>query len=162
MQIIIENTQGKVAIDSKIERLIEEAVVTTLQIEGFDVESEISIILVDDCKIKDINREHRKIDKATDVLSFPIADMFEGHLECDFGDCDLDQDLLLLGDIVISMETASLQAQEYGHSLERELAFLITHGMFHLLGYDHMKEEKEKIMIDKQEQVLTKMGLVRE
>lgn len=161
MEILIENLQNKVDIGEETQELINRAVKTCLNQEGFDIASEISILLVDDERIWEINKEQRNVDKPTDVLSFPMVDMFEGEIQSNEGDFDLDEDLLLLGDIVVSMETALRQSEEYGHSLDRELAFLVTHGVFHLLGYDHMEEEEEKVMMGKQESVLAAMGLTR-
>ena len=99
------------------------------------------------------------MDSSTDVLSFPLADFKNGVLLSDAGDYDMDEGQLLLGDIVISLETAQKQAAQYGHKLERELSFLVSHGMFHLMGYDHMSGDEEAIMLSKQEKVLGKLGL---
>ncbi|KNY25741.1 rRNA maturation RNase YbeY [Pseudobacteroides cellulosolvens] len=161
MEIYIENIQDKIEVTPNLEKIINDAVKTSMEIEEFDIQSEVSILLVDDEKIREINNEHRHIDKATDVLSFPVVDMHEGEILSNEGDFDLDEDLLLLGDIIISLETAKSQAAEYGHSFEREIAFLTTHGVFHLLGYDHMEKEEEEKMLGKQELVLRKLGLVR-
>lgn len=161
MELIIENIQDKIRFDENFTDLLNKAVEISLKSEGFVVPAEISILLVNDEQIREMNKEHRKIDKATDVLSFPMVDMFEGKIQSDRGDYDLDEELILLGDIVISLETAKRQADEYGHSFERELAFLVTHGVFHLLGYDHEEESQEKTMMEKQENVLGSMQLGR-
>ncbi|HOV25435.1 MAG TPA: rRNA maturation RNase YbeY [Pseudobacteroides sp.] len=161
MEIYIENMQDKIEVTPLLEKIINDSVKTSMDMEKFNIKSEVSILLVDDEKIREINNEHRQIDKATDVLSFPVVDMREGEIVSDIGDFDLDEDLLLLGDIIISLETAKRQAEEYGHSFEREIAFLTTHGIFHLLGYDHMEKEEEEKMLHKQETVLRKLGLVR-
>ncbi|AUS96388.1 rRNA maturation RNase YbeY [Clostridium thermosuccinogenes] len=161
MAIIIENLQNKVAITDEIENLIRNAAELSLELQGFTLPAEIDILLVDDEKIREINNEHRNIDSPTDVLSFPMVDMKEGVIISDEGDYDLDENTLILGDIVVSLETAKRQAEEYGHSFERELAFLVTHGSYHLLGFDHMEPEEEKRMMEKQEAVLSKMGLAR-
>lgn len=161
-KIIVENEQDDIEFTDELNSLLNRAVEGSLESEGFEIPSEVSILLVDDDNIREINKEQRKIDKATDVLSFPMVQMVNGAMEEDTGDYDLDEELLLLGDIVISMETVERQAKEYGHSFERELAFLTTHGMFHLLGYDHENSEEEKVMIGKQEEVLKKIGLSRE
>jgi probable rRNA maturation factor len=153
--------QDKIEVTPLLEKIINDSVKTSMDMEKFNIKSEVSILLVDDEKIREINNEHRQIDKATDVLSFPVVDMREGEIVSDIGDFDLDEDLLLLGDIIISLETAKRQAEEYGHSFEREIAFLTTHGIFHLLGYDHMEKEEEEKMLHKQETVLRKLGLVR-
>jgi probable rRNA maturation factor len=162
MDIQIENMQDKIEVTARMTELIRKAVETSLELEKFNVPSEVSILLMEDCGIREINREHRKIDKPTDVLSFPMVEMHDGKIISHEGDFDLEEELLLLGDIVISLETAKRQAEEYGHSFERELAFLTTHGVFHLLGYDHMEPEEEENMIGKQEKVLDLMGLKRD
>jgi probable rRNA maturation factor len=161
MAVLIENLQNNIEVTDKTEKLIRRAVETALEIEEFDTPSEISIMLVDDLKIREINKEQRNIDKATDVLSFPMVEMFEGQIISNEGDFDLDENLLLLGDIIVSMDKTMEQSMEYGHSFERELAFLATHGVFHLLGYDHEEEEMENKMMEKQEKVLAMMDLKR-
>lgn len=160
-ELIIENIQDRVEFTDELSLLIEKAIEESLKLEGFEKPSEISVLIVDDERIRGINKEQRNIDKATDVLSFPMLDMENGELLCEDWDYDPEGNYILLGDIVLSLETAKRQAEEYGHSLEREVAFLTTHSMLHLLGYDHMEEDEEKTMIEKQEMVLTKMGLRR-
>lgn len=160
MKILIENLQDKIELTSDMEELVRKAVDISLSIENFSIPSEISIMFVDNQHIREINREHRKIDKPTDVLSFPIVDMYDGVINSDSGDFDLDEELLLLGDIIVSLEKTKAQAEEYGHSFERELAFLVTHGVFHLLGYDHDTPEREEKMISKQYAVLKTLNLM--
>lgn len=159
--ITIEDEQNSVALQEKQLELIERTALECIEDANLEDACDISIILVDDEKIKMLNREFRNNDAPTDVLSFPMLEMMEGNVLYEEGDLDLDTGLLLLGDIVISLETADRQALEYGHSLERELAFLTSHGVFHLLGYDHVDESGGKRMFEKQEEVLTKMGLQR-
>lgn len=159
MRVLIEDLQEKIKVTDEISELVKKAVNLSLSIEGFSIPSEISIMLVDNEYIREINKEHREIDKPTDVLSFPIVDMYEGVINSDEGDFDLDADVLLLGDIIVSLEMTKLQAEEYGHSFDRELAFLITHGVFHLLGYDHDTPERENKMISKQYAVLENLDL---
>ena len=114
----------------------------------------------DNEQIRVINNEQRGIDKATDVLSFPMLEFDEDGTAC--ADYDTDGDYVILGDIVISLERAREQSEEYGHSFIREVAFLTAHSMLHLLGYDHIKSEKEeRIMCEKQEAVLQSLGIVR-
>ncbi|MCX8130265.1 MAG: rRNA maturation RNase YbeY [Clostridia bacterium] len=161
MEIIIENLQEKHEIADRTYEIIKNAVAMSLDAEGFRIPSEVSIMLVDDNRIREINAEQRNIDKSTDVLSFPMVNMTEGRIISHEGDFDLDENLLLLGDIVISIDTTIRQAEEYGHSFERELAFLVTHGIFHLLGYDHEDNGQEQRMISKQESVLGIMNLKR-
>lgn len=158
MKIItfLSNEQEKLAPPEDIEHLIEICTAAALEEEGIDDTAEVSVTLVDNEGIRELNREHRDIDRETDVLSFPLGDD-DGY------EVDPDNDAIMLGDIVISLEKAAQQAEEYGHSYRREVAFLITHSLFHLLGYDHVNsEEKEKIMFGKQEKVLDKLGITRE
>lgn len=158
MKIItfLSNEQEKTAPPEDIEHLIEICTAAALEEEGIDDTAEVSVTLVDNEGIRELNREHRDIDRETDVLSFPLGDD-DGY------EVDPDNDAIMLGDIVISLEKAAQQAEEYGHSYRREVAFLITHSLFHLLGYDHVNsEEEEKIMFGKQEKVLDKLGITRE
>lgn len=159
--IIIENEQDKIPIADSIIKLIERTIELCMKSENLEKAYEISVLIVDDVEIRAINKEHRDIDRATDVLSFPMVEFSNGELISDEGDYDMDLEELMLGDIIISAETARRQAEEYGHSFEREIAFLTAHSCFHLLGYDHMVEEEEKIMIGKQERILQQMGLWR-
>ena len=159
--IIIENEQELVQINDKINKLIEDTIELCMKSEKLDKDYEVSVIIVDDHEIRSINKEHRNIDRTTDVLSFPMVEFHNGELISDEGDYDMDLDELILGDIIISAETAKRQSAEYGHSFEREIAFLTAHSCFHLLGYDHMEEEEEKVMMSKQESILEKMGLTR-
>jgi len=160
--IIIENEQDKVIIDDKINILIRKTIELCMKSEKLDKDYEVSVTIVDDEEIRTINKEHRDIDKSTDVLSFPMVEFINGELISDEGDYDMDLDELMLGDIIISAETAKRQSIEYGHSLDREIAFLTAHSCFHLLGYDHMEEAEERTMISKQEAILKEMGLTRE
>lgn len=161
MDILIENEQKNITINENISGIIKTAAELCLKLEGFTEDCELSVLLVDDEQIREINREHRHIDKSTDVLSFPMLDIKDGKLISLTGDFDIDRDCLMLGDIVISLDTAKRQAEDYGHSFERELAFLVTHGMYHLLGYDHEEPDQEKVMLKKQEDVLEQMRLKR-
>lgn len=119
----------------------------------------ISITLTTPENIRKINKEYRNVDNETDVLSFPIFEKEE-----------LDKKILnnnfeyedILGDIVISIKRVEEQAKEYGHSFERELSYMIVHGFYHLMGYDHIKEEDKLVMRSKEEKVLTKLGITRE
>ena len=126
-----------------------------LEEEGIRESAEVSLTTVTNAEIAALNCEYRGKDSVTDVLSFPMS-------ENDEFDVDPETNRILLGDIVISVERAREQAAEYGHSFEREICFLATHSMFHLLGYDHeISAEEEKIMFDKQERVLKRLGIVR-
>jgi len=123
--------------------------------EGFEGSAQVDISLVDDEEIRTINREHRKVDAITDVLSFPLGE--NGKY-----DQDPVSGAYMLGDIVISMERAQEQAAQYGHTLQREVAFLTVHSMLHLLGYDHVDGGLEAVrMREREEAVLTSVGLPR-
>ena len=159
MILFLENVQDKIQLSDGIENLIREAIELSLLKEGFNVPSEVSVTLLDNEGIREINREHRNIDLPTDVLSFPLVEMHEGTVVSNIGDFDLDEEKILLGDILVSLEMVQTQAEEYQHSFKRELAFLITHGVYHLLGYDHQDERSEELMIGKQNIVLKEMGL---
>ena len=161
MAVLIENLQEEILITDEIELLVQRVIELSLEQENFKIPCEVSITFVDNKRIQEINKVHRLIDKPTDVLSFPMLAFLNGEIVNTLGDFDKDTNLLLLGDIVLSMEMAKLQSQEFGHSFEREIAFLISHGVYHLLGYDHMDEKTEKEMLEKQEQVLKKIGLIR-
>lgn len=155
MKIYIDysNEQDKLSPPEDFERLVEECTRAALEEEEISDDAEVSVTLVDNARIREVNAEFRNIDKETDVLSFPMGDeSFE---------VDPDNDAILLGDIVISLEKAQAQAEEYGHSFQREVAFLITHSLFHLLGYDHMTADEEAEMFAKQERVLEKLGITR-
>lgn len=121
---------------------------------------EVVVSLVDDERIQELNRDYRGKDVPTDVLSFAIQESDENEPLILFAEED-DTPVEPLGDIIISIPTAVRQAEEYGHSLERELAFLAVHGFLHLVGYDHLTEEEEKAMFGKQETILASLGLTR-
>lgn len=134
--------------------LINDVIKAVLSYEGVSDNCEISVTIVDNKKIHSLNLKHRGIDRPTDVLSFPLIDFTRDSLPTDGS-------MAYLGDIVISIEKAEEQAEEYGHSLEREIGFLTAHSMLHLLGYDHMVPEEEKVMFKKQEEILESIGLRR-
>lgn len=162
METAIANEQDKIEVTAEIEDVIRRTAKAVTELEECSFDSEVSVLLVDNEKIHALNLEHRGIDRATDVLSFPMLE-FDENDEAE--DCSLDTDgeLVLLGDIVISMERAAEQAEEYGHSLAREVGFLTAHSMLHLLGYDHVDNpEGERIMREKEEQALAGIGLTRD
>ena len=133
--------------------LIRRACIATLKYENFENDAEIDVTIVGDKKIKEINNEFRNFDKATDVLSFPLGEDGVYDKNPVTGAC-------MLGDIVISAERARHQADLYGHSLSREIAFLTVHSMLHLLGYDHVNGGMEQaIMREKEEAILNNLGL---
>lgn len=162
VETVITNEQEVIDVTSEITEVIAKVADAVAEMEECDFDGEVSVTLVDNKEIHALNLEHRGIDRPTDVLSFPMLEFDEDGIadDCEF---DTDGDLVLLGDIVISMERASEQAKEYGHSLIREVAFLTAHSMLHLLGYDHVDDEEgEKIMCEKQDIVLNKLGITRE
>ncbi len=161
MKILIENNQNKVDVTDKTRKLINNVVEKSIDIEGFENDIEMSVVLTDNDGIKKINNAFRNINRPTDVLSFPMLEIALGEIESSVGDFDFEENLLMLGDIVVSLEMAESQATEFGHSFERELGFLISHGMFHLLGYDHEDGQQENVMKEKQEAVLKAMDLSR-
>ena len=138
---------------------------TALEYEDCPYEAEVNLLLTDDEEIRIMNREHRQIDRATDVLSFPMLDYeTPGDLSGieEQGDAfNPESGELMLGDIVISKERVIAQAEEYGHSVRREYAFLIAHSMLHLLGYDHMEEEERRLMEDRQRGIMDKAEIPR-
>ncbi|PLS01189.1 rRNA maturation RNase YbeY [Neobacillus cucumis] len=136
-----------------IERLINFAA----KKQGIEEHSEVSVTFVSNEKIQEINREYRDKDTATDVISFAMEELGEGEVELT-GEVDMPR---VLGDIIISIPRAKEQAEEYGHSFERELGFLAVHGFLHLLGFDHMTEEDEKEMFTLQKEILNEYGLTR-
>ena len=138
------------AVTPEIKRLIVSAAAAALEYENFGGRAEVSVTLCGDERIRELNRDYRGIDRVTDVLSFPLFDEEE------------DGGKTPLGDIVIDVDRAAAQAQEYGHSFEREIAFLTVHSMLHLLGYDHEEgKAEESEMFARQEAVLSSMGLER-
>lgn len=129
--------------------IIEQALKTL----GIEDDVEVSCVLVDDERIHEINREYRHIDRSTDVISFAMEDNDQFYVE------GMPR---TLGDIFISVDHAKKQAEEYGHSLRREMCFLFTHGILHLLGYDHMTDEQEKEMFGLQDKILGALSIERE
>ena len=150
MDVLFENNTKEEVNYKLIENVISEA----LKYEGVSDNTEISVTIVDNEEIRKINNKFRNIDRATDVLSFPLIDF-------DNEDLPNDGSKIYLGDIIISIERAKEQANEYGHSLDREVGFLTAHSMLHLLGYDHMVPEEEKVMFAKQEEILSNLGFKR-
>lgn len=134
------------------EEVFTKIIKTALRLLQIDDDVELSCVIVDDEKIHQINREYRHIDRATDVISFALEDNEQYYVE------GMPRSL---GDIFISYDHACQQAQEYGHSLKREMCFLMTHGLLHLLGYDHMNEEEEKEMFSLQKAILDELDIVR-
>ncbi len=161
MRILVQNRQKKFKVMDSLKPLIERTLLTTLESEKMPYNCELSVVLVNNSSIKKLNSQHRGKNTPTDVLSFPMYDRktlgkiiksenYEEKFE------------ILLGDIVISLEKAYEQAEEYGHTFEREIGFLAVHGILHLLGYDHIKEKERLEMRAKEEEILKIIGLTRE
>ena len=152
--IYFMNDQEKKQITYKLKLLMRRAVEATLDYEGFENDMEVSLTFTDNEGIRVLNEQYRGIDRETDVLSFPMMN-FEGGEEP-----PVDEPEVMLGDLVISLEKAAAQAEEFGHSFEREAAFLCVHSMLHLLGYDHEGEDGDEAdMRRRQTEILEKMGL---
>ncbi len=162
IQLLMENEQKKEEITEEIKDTVLKCIEKTLEFEDCDFDAEVSVTFVDNEEIREINRSERNIDKPTDVLSFPMLE-FDENGDIINSDFDFDEDFVMLGDIVISVEKAKEQATEYGHSIRREIAFLTVHSMLHLLGYDHVNsEDEEKIMFKKQDEILNLLNITRD
>lgn len=148
MEIYIDNRQDKVEIDDTIIETFKEVIKECLLLEKQSLNYEISLSIVDNNEIKELNKEYRNVDKDTDVLSFPIDEDFVP--------------VPMLGDIIISAEKALEQSIEYNHSLIREMAYLTAHSMFHLLGYDHIGEDEKKVMRDKEKEIMRRLKIFRD
>ncbi len=143
---------------------IRKYITAALEAQGMTKRCEINVLVTDDDTIHEINRSSRDIDKATDVLSFPMFDLTPGELPEDWDDMlDPMTGLVPLGDMAISMDHARAQAVEYGHSVDREVGYLTVHSVLHLLGYDHVDEgPMKKQMREREEVILKKLGLKRD
>lgn len=166
MTFYVENeTSEKFSFD--VEGTLKLVCEAVLEAENCPYEVQINVVLTDDAGIRELNRECRGIDRATDVLSFPglnfeQAGVFQIESGMEAGSFDPDTGELMLGDIMLSVDRVRMQAAEYGHSVRREFAFLIAHSMFHLCGYDHMTEPEARVMEEKQEKILENLGITRE
>lgn len=153
IRVIIRNDQKTVKIPTGIRMIVRRSCIAVLNMENFAETADINVLFVDNAQMKEINKKHRNIDKPTDVLSFPLGK--DGKY-----DINPEDGAYMLGDIVISMEKAYEQANTYGHSLQREVAFLTTHAVLHLLGYDHEVDGIDKVrMREKEEQIMVQLGL---
>ena len=160
------DTEGEVSLPFDAEETAKLVTEAALDLIGCPYEAEVDLLITHDAQIREMNREHRGIDRATDVLSFPFLDFAEpGDLS------GIDEETpdvfhpetgeLLLGDIVLSVERVMAQAEEYGHSPRREFAFLIAHSMLHLFGFDHMEEEERSVMERKQREIMERVKISR-
>ncbi len=161
MDLNIENEQDLLEVDEKMIVKFREAIDLVLEAEDFFKEVQVDLYLVDPATIQEMNRDQRQRDQVTDVLSFPMLDVLKGKATFQDTDKNPETGLMMLGEIVLCTERVIEQARDYGHSVLRELIFLLVHAMFHLLGYDHMTNEDEREMMQKQEEILTKMRLIR-
>lgn len=159
MIINLENDQDVIELPQEVLQRLQQGLEAVASLNGLPQEAEVDVTIVDDEEIHGMNREYRDMDRPTDVLSFALDE------DCGEGD---EPELIggpeehLYGDIIISAETALRQAEEYGHGLEREMTYLAVHGMFHLLGYDHMTEEDKSQMRAKEEEALRAINLSEE
>ncbi|MBQ2420689.1 MAG: rRNA maturation RNase YbeY [Acutalibacteraceae bacterium] len=155
VKVTIQNRQKAVKVTPEMRKLIRLSCAAVLENQGFSDLAEVVVTFVDDAEIKKLNNEFRSIDKSTDVLSFPLGEDGEYDLNPETG-------AYSLGDVVISVEHAVAQSEEYGHSFERELAYLTVHSMLHLLGFDHVNGGDEAALMRKtEEEVMTVLGLTR-
>lgn len=158
LNVEILNEQNE-AISDEVTALLEKCLQAAALAE--EVSGEVVVTLVDDEQIHQLNRDYRGVDRPTDVLSFAMNEEGEGEMEIFVDEEEFDQFPNMLGDIIISIPRVHAQAEEYGHSFEREIGFLVVHGFLHLIGYDHGTPEEEKEMFGKQEDILSKIGLTR-
>ncbi len=165
MTFEIEN-EVEIPFDFDYKKVIQDVILQSLDYENCPYEAEVNVLLTGNDEIHEINLEQRQIDRPTDVLSFPMVDYYTpadfSHLE-DGGDIYFHPETgeLMLGDIIISVDKVLEQAEAYGHSQTRELAFLVAHSMLHLMGYDHMEEEERIDMERRQEEILNQLGIQR-
>lgn len=156
IKVLFQNEQDKFKVSFKLKGTVKKAIKGTLLNRGFSNNAEVSVTFTDNEGIRELNREHREKDSATDVLSFPMYTFTDG-------DIPFEGETAELGDIVLSLERADEQAREFGHSFKREVAFLTVHSMLHLLGYDHeTSEEDEKEMFAIQNDIMNEIGITRD
>lgn len=148
MAVLVNNIQDRIEVSAELQGLLEEIGNYLLRLEGQAQNSEVSIILVDNSYIRELNLTYRGEDRATDVLAFNLQD--------EMSECEEEK---IIGDVVISLEKAEEQARFVGHSFQREVAFLAVHGILHLLGYDHGDKESRREMQEKQDMVMNKFKL---
>lgn len=166
MTFYVEN-ETDTEFDFPVEQIVGQVMDEILTSENCPYEAQVNVLLTDDEGIRQYNRDYRRLDKPTDVLSFPNLDfetpadfsMLEEHAADYF---DMESGELLLGDIIISVDKVKAQAESYGHSRKREFAFLVAHSMLHLCGYDHMEAEEAAVMEEKQNRALTHIGITRD
>lgn len=148
MEIYYDDRQDDIKITDEIKNLIEKSIAAVLKVEGLDENVEVSVSFVGDEEIRDLNRDYRGVDKSTDVLSFPMDDEFIIVSR-------------ILGDVIINTKRVMEQAEELGHSEERELSYLTVHSILHLLGYDHMEDEDKKEMREREKLAMKELSIYR-
>lgn len=162
-----DNRQTKIEVTDELVNNINKVCEYALRAEEMIVPYQISLLFVDNEEIREINRDTRGIDNATDVLSFPMLEypkdkVFKDvYKDTKFNEIYLDGDELVLGDMVLSLERAKEQSIEYNHSFSREVCYLVVHSILHLLGYDHMEEEEKKKMREREEEILGELNISR-
>ena len=165
--IFIDNRQDKIQVTQELETTIKDVIEYTLKEEKLTIDNEVSVILIDNEEIKEINLSTRRINEVTDVLSFPMLhypsnkvfkDVYINH---EFDQSDLFEGRLVMGDVALSLERSKEQSEEFGHSFLRECAYLTVHSILHLLGYDHMEEAQKKIMRKREEEILNNFNISR-
>lgn len=159
MNVFINNEQDIITIPEDINEAIEAAVKAVLEQEKGETGYEVSVSFVDDERIRELNEIYRGKDSSTDVLSFPLyedeeIENLEKNLHMEIEE--------LLGDIVISAQTAKRQSKSYGHSFKREIAYLVVHSMLHLLGYDHMEDDEKALMRSKEKEIIKKIKIFKD
>ncbi len=166
MTFYVEN-ETETTFPFDVEALVEQVVTEVLEDEGCPYETQVNVLLTDNEGIRAYNKEFRQIDRETDVLSFPNLDFeapaefeIDEDREADYFDPDTGE--LILGDIILSVDKVIEQAESYGHSQKREMAFLVAHSALHLCGYDHMEPQEAAVMEEKQERALQRLGITRE
>lgn len=148
VNILYDDRQNKMEISDENIEAIEKTVAVCLETEGIDGDFEVSVSFVNNEEIRELNKQYRNVDSETDVLSFPMDD-------------DEDAEIIMLGDIVLSTEKIIEQAEEFGHSLEREMMYLVAHSTLHLIGYDHMDDDEKQEMRQREKEIMKKLQLFK-
>lgn len=166
--IYVDNRQEKLEVTEEFVDKLSLVIEFVLKEEEVNIKCEVSLLFVDNEEIRKINKDTRGIDIETDVLSFPMLEyedkkvFKEIYKDLKFSPADFDGEELVLGDIVLSLEKALEQSQEFNHSYEREASYLVVHSVLHLLGYDHMEEDEKSVMRSREEEILNKLNITRE
>lgn len=158
-EIYIEDVRENQDLSKELTQLLQKTISTTLDYEKIDKPCFVSITIVDEDEIRELNCEHRGIDRVTDVLSFPVVNLIDGSDVTGAGDWY--EGRLILGDVVLCAKRAQEQSEEFGHSIERELSYLTCHSVLHLIGYDHENEDEREAMRKKEEAVMELLNLKR-